>query len=311
MNYRDVLSLDISNSDDLGKARRAIAVEKLARLVHADRAGSPVPNPDGPAPVGTSWYRVGYETGTGNRMSLLVDVIPMQRKDISLLTEYEQVKFCGNCKGSSGGCPGFAPRFEWLKKGVDRFVVVTVSIDMIWAIMYATPQDGWAGGRILKQLVYADRLTECYCIRMLRHLQDYGYVLGAGNCVGCHPKHCTVIKGQPCKTPKRRTFSMEAVGVDCDAVHEMIYEECLPWYYKGTNKIPSYITRYIGLFPNADIVNIESVVADFVMGDKSYISVSDVPRPRDATISLQCVPHGAHKGDFQYVYNDPGLKEQV
>ena len=316
MNYKDVLSLDIITTGDLGHARRAAAADSILPEVYDRAEVVMLPDPGGPALGwdGTCFSKeVGYRTGSGNDMSLLVEIFPINRHDVPLLTEYEQVKFCGDCKGSNGGCPGFAPRFEWLRSKCEDFIVVTISIDMIWPIMYATPRDGWVGRRVLKQLVYADRLTDCYGHRMLKAVRKDGHVLDMGNCPGCRPSRCTVIRGEKCRLPKKRTFSMEAVGVDCDELHKMFYGEQLPWYYKGTSKIPAYMTRYIGIFPHRYKYSWRRTVqgiARFCESDKSYIPAAEVPAPREATVSLQKIPHGVYAEHFQYVYNDPGLVEQ-
>ena len=310
MKYAELLKADLLG-EDLGRARREFACGKFPREIY-DRSGSPEPHPDGGPWVCESAdarHEVGYQTGSGNQMIFLNHIFEMDREDIPLLTDYEHVSLCKDCRGSSGGCPGFAPRFESLKKNVDKFFVATISIDMIWSIMYATPKDGWLGRRVLKQLVYTDRLTENYGKRMVRFIKEnkLGYPLGLGNCMGCYPKHCTVIRGETCTKPKKRTFSMEAVGIDCDTLHEMLFDECLPWYYKGTNKIPSYMTRYIGFFPNRDDPILYTYLCNFMQKDKSYIPATDAPEPREASVMLQQIPHGQHEGDFQYVYNDPGL----
>lgn len=321
MHYSDILKIrDLDTlkirdleGEDLGRARREFASAHLKKFDYI-RSGAVwddpiVPNQDGPwvCESSDSMHEVGYQTGSGNRMPLLIHTFGMERGDVPLLTEWEQVSLCGDCKGSSGGCPGFAPRFLTYKKSNRQLVVITVSIDFIWSIMYATPNDGWLQNRVLKQLVYADRLTMHYCNRMLKHLRGEGFpTLGLGNCAGCWPKNCSVIRGEKCKFPKKRTFSMEAVGIDCDALHERFYNECLLWYYKGTSKIPMYMTRYVGAFVGDKVDEFNDVVHKFVSSDKSYISIHDVPEPREAAVSLLEIPAGQHKGDFQYVYNDPG-----
>jgi len=302
---------------DLGQKKRELAVHKLPHLVHEREACEP--SIDGPwtpklemlIPIYTE--EVGYKTGSGNAMSLLIEAYRVDRSQIPLLTDYEHVSFCGDCKGSSGGCPGFAPRFESMKPKCDDFVVVAISIDMIWAIMYATPKDGWLGRRILKQLMYSDRITESYCKRLLTFLRgaNAGFPLGAGNCMGCRPKFCTVIRGKKCAKPRKRTYSMEAVGVDCDELHIMLYGEPLPWYYKGTSKMMTYMTRYMGLFPKESTIGMADCLEGFVTKDKSYAGITEVPEPREATISLMEIPSGFYKGGHIYVYNDPGLISKV
>jgi len=302
---------------DIGAMRRNKLMSILPHLVHEREICEPYI--DGPwtpklemlFPIFTE--EVGYKTGSGNMMSLLVEAYRVDRSQIPLLTEYEHISFCGNCRGSSGGCPGFAPRFETIKPKCSDFVIITISIDMIWAIMYATPKDGWLSNRILRQLMYADRITESYCKRLFTFFKgvNAGFPLGAGNCVGCRPKFCTVIRGNKCAKPRKRSYSMEAVGVDCDELHIMLYGEPLPWYYKGTSKMMTYMTRYIGLFPNESAISIVDYLEGFTANDRSYIDIGEVPESRDATISLMEIPSGFYKGGHVYVYNDPGLISKV
>lgn len=311
MDYKGLLRKKFAPlSDDLGKVKREYGMVHIPEE-HFQRDGVEdyVPSPDSPLGRQAPGYEVGYRTGSGNTMSLLIHTYDMHRADVPLLTEWEHVAFCGTCKGSSGGCPGFAPRFDGIKPGHHRFVVVTVSIDMIWTIMYATPNDGWLSNRVLNQLIYADRLTKNYCLRMIRHIMgaNVGYPLGLGNCMGCKPQKCLVRKGQKCKHPEKRTYSMEAVGVDCDWLHYELYGEFLPWYYHGTSKIPAYMTRYIGIFPNITSDIVVETILGFAASDKSFIPVHDIVEPRDATISIMTIPSGPHKGRQQYHYNDPGV----
>ena len=311
MNFQDIYSIR-ANVEDLGKYRRTVAAKSLKAETY-ERDGSPMPSEyGGPwALPGTvyDYHEVGYKTGTGNLMTMLVQMkYYADREQVPLLTEWEQVALCGDCKGSSGGCPGFAPRFSNMHRKVKDFITIMVSFDYIWSIMYATPEDGWLTRRIIKQMVYADRISENYCKRLLRSLQaaNIGNVLGMGNCMGCVPKHCTVIKGSSCEHPDRRTFSMEAVGVDCDAIHVDLYGECLPWYYQRTSKIPLYMTRYTGIFPTVEPCEVWDRILAHIMKDKSYIPVEEVSDPRDASIEPFEIPTSYHKGDFQYVYIDPG-----
>lgn len=313
MKYKDLLKVQIEDCGDLGKARREHGIANISKVLQGRELAPPTfPLPDGPwdDDLGSSAYlrEVGYATGSGNVMSMLVEGFPIHSSSTPLLTEYEQVAFCGDCKGSSGGCPGFAPRFDTIFKRYEHIVVIAVSFDYMWSIMYATPRNGWLARRIIKQMVYADRLTESYCNRMIKYAgyTGVGYALGLGNCRGCAAKHCTVIRGERCVRPKKRTFSMEATGVDCDELHKRFYGEYLPWYYKGTAKIPTYMTRYIGIFPKDSSEDVLSVVEEFIRNDRSFVSMDDVPEPRDATIELQRVPSGPHIGSHQYVYNDPG-----
>jgi len=301
LEYRDILKIaPVDYGDDLGVARREIASQRLPRFRY-ERCGDGLsPTADGPAQHG---LEVGYITQSGNVMSMVVNVKAVARSDVPLLTAWEQVSSCKSCKGSSGGCPGFAPRYDSLKLSLNTLVVITLTMDMAWGIKYSAPTH--AGSRILYPMQYVDRLTDFYCARLLKALKPMYYTLSMGSCKGCRPSRCTVTRGRLCKYPKLRTFSMESVGIDCDALHVQFYHEFLPWYYQGTKKLQTYMTRYAGvLCDGGDVDDIIDTVREFILDDKSYIS--DIYYPDDAmTVSPMEIPSGVYKGYTQMVYNIP------
>lgn len=308
MQYKDLFMVHNSNIEDLGAYRREYAVAHMLPLVY-DR--SSVLEPTFRAP----WKcddedliyaeEVGYRTGSGNIMSLLVHVFRMDREYIPLLTDYEHVSLCGPCRGSNGGCPGFAPRFDMIKeRSADTMYVINVVFDMVWSLKYATP-NGLHYGYVLQQLAYADRLTDRYVRRMLMHIRHggIGYVIGLGNCPGCRANDCAVRHGGRCSYPEKRIYSMEATGVDCDELHAMLYNEWLPWYYGGTNMMPQYMIRYCGVLSNTPASEVVSSISNFIVSDKSYVSIKDVPDVAgDYNVIIMEIPSGPHKGSHQYVY---------
>lgn len=308
MHYKDVLKLNINHCDDVGACRREYAMAHMSPLVY-DRS-SYVLEPAFRAPWNCNneslacVEEIGYKTGSGNVMSLLVHVFELDRMDVPLLTEYEHVSLCGSCKGSNGGCPGFAPRFDMIKRSTDTMYIVTVTFDMAWSLKYATP-NGLHYGYVLQQLAYADRLTDRYVRRMLMYLREHsiGHVIGLGNCPGCHTKDCTVRKGGRCSHPEKRIYSMEATGIDCDELHAMLYGEYLPWYYKGTNTMPQYMTRYCGVISDKPSSEVISHISNFIVCDKSYVPIESViDVSQEYNVVLVEIPSGPHKGGQQHVY---------
>lgn len=314
--YDYILKLDVEISEetpttipnDRGFAKRMIGVSLANPLIHerdeVEKAaffgpwGVDIGNDDSSVRM-----RVGYMTGSGNKLSLLVDGFYFHREDVPTLTLYETYKSCGDCKGSNGGCPAFAPLFSRLKRNCEYVYVIVVHIDTSWGIRYATPESGWMQRRILKQLMYSDRLSEYYINRLRNSLGTF--TLGVGNCTGCRPKECTVISEGYCKAPKKRNFSMEATGVDCDELQHMLYGEYLPWYYGGTKKLPTYLSRYAATFCESDL-DYHKLLSDFVVADKSFLPENEVPNVDPLDRELLEVPRGVHKGYKQYVYIDPG-----
>ena len=252
---------------------------------------------------------VGYKSGSGTTMSLLVQGITIPRDSIPLLTAYETFASCKDCKGSNGGCPGFAPPFSILKPEIHSLFVVVVHFDIAWTFTHCTPGVGKAAGRLVRQLTYADRLTETYCNRLRSGLAKMGggYALSMGNCEGCGPKSCAVLYGKSCKKPGKRTYSMESVGIDCDALHYALFGEFLPWYYRGmSGTMPTYFSRYFAFFCNPGF-DYPNRLRDVAMSDKSYIPVADVDKPVEAKRAWITVPMGVHKGYVQRIYIDPGV----
>lgn len=307
MEHKDVLKLKaLDTTDDIGHARRACASAYMLPVRTVRGSAGEVANHDGPwgLPVDELDLRleVGYKTGSGNISSMLLDAFYIDREDMPLLTEYEVFTACGDCKGSSGGCPGFAPLFTKMKRNISSMFVFVVHYDYAWAHEYVTKK-GWGKVPILRQMTYMDRLTDSYLNRLRKRMQEKigCYVLGAGNCLGCLPSKCTVIKGLPCTYPKKRTFSMEATGIDCDELHHMVYGEYLPWYYQGTGKMPTYMSRYMTIFDvGLDYVEL---LRDVAINDWSYVDPKLVPEHDAPHKELLIVPSGVHEGYQQCVYS--------
>jgi hypothetical protein len=66
---------------------------------------------------------------------------------------------------------------------------------------------------------------------------------------------------------------MEATGIDCDELHHMIYGEYLPWYYKGTNMMPTYMSRYMCVYKEQDI-DYAQLLKGAAENDKYYVHIA-------------------------------------
>lgn len=205
---------------------------------------------------------VGYQTGTGNSLTLDIFADCFHRDDVPLFYPKEDlIHLCGDCKGYSGGCPPYAPYFEDIKPSCPWFYVLVVRMDMAWAIAYSGDTDYF-------RFSYADRLTVYYLQRVSKAFSDLtkSYSLTAGGCSACHP--CVVLDGKPCAHPRRRGYSVEATGVDCSELHRIIFGRRLPyWYYDGA--IPRYMVRYGGFFVNTS-TSMEAVMVQAVTQDKHF-----------------------------------------
>lgn len=297
--------------DDQGFARRQLIISRVDKLVTDRDIQLPGPFEFGP------WdsyakpdvrYDIGYKTGSGNIFSLTVDGYLFEKEQIPTMTVYEMMAACGTCMGSNGGCPGFAPLFHRMRKDASKFFVYVVHINMLWSLQYSTPGDSALRSRILRQLSWPDRLTDAYVNRVKKHMTSKGAGLGlsVGNCAGCNPKTCTVLQGKVCKTPKKRSFSMEATGIDMDILHSALYGEILPWYFQGTRGIPTYMSRYAGFFVN-DGIDYYKLLKDAIYNDRFYIPIEEainIPITKPYPKEIMEIPSGVHKGKSIYVYRD-------
>jgi len=236
-----------------------------------------------------------YRTGSDRVYVFLVQMFEVARDAVPLFTEWEQLASCGECKGSSGSCPGYAPRFPTIRPELGSFYAITITLDMAFCLFYNS-YNNWA-----RAITWADRLSVGLMKRVLLRLDQYGYVLGAGACTGnCRP--CTLARGEGCKKPKYRRHSMEATGINCDLLHRRFYGEYLPWAYKGLNLIPTYMSRYGGFLANLQGNTAARFLMNALRKDDHYIDRQPPIEPEYEPIVRE-IPSGIHKGSTQYFYS--------
>lgn len=258
--------------------------------------------------IDTAYHRftIPYVAGSGAYAWLTCDCFYLDRSQIPLMSDFQRFSSCGNCKGSGGGCPVYSPHFTKFKPSIDTFFLMALSIDYKWVF-----KNVWKDRRqhyrntTLMFLMYPDRMTENYLARITSQLSPLGFNLFCGNCRGCRPKDCTV-NWQPsyCSKPSKRTFSMESVGVDCDALHYDLYEEWLPWFFSGTDYMPAYMTRYTGFFTKSTFENCLDLLGKSIQSDKSY-STETPPSTyvdQQLTLTAQPIPKWHHRGQLQLAY---------
>jgi len=164
----------------------------------------------------------------------------------------------------------FLKAFSMIQKAFRKVYILAVEFDMAWAIKYS----GWWKGVSapgLYILVYADRLTMSYTQRLLKHFENAGYyTLGVSNCPGCRPKDCTVVRDELCSKPKKRRFSVEATGIDCNALHWRMFDESLPWWHRTPEHMPCKMVRYAAVSTDKPLKIMDQLLFDAMSGDKSY-----------------------------------------
>ena len=162
---------------------------------------------------------------------------------------------CANF-GRSGGCPPRAPSLEELHASSERAWLVICRFDSLYktdkvknsnnSAIHWKFQDGILA-RVLNKL--GNALKEV----------NGGSFLATGYCMGCPGKKCAFKLGlEQCRNPKKRTFSMEATGINVVKTVKNVFDLDLYWYKKGITDIP-YMLKCMVYFPKKDQEKIDLV----------------------------------------------------
>ena len=230
-------------------------------------------------------------------MTLKVSGHLMSRYDVPIVYPEDVVGMCGKCKGVNGGCAIYAPYFEMVKPSQKHIFIVDVRLDMAWAIKYAhhNPTYGPVRNNYFR-CGYGDIITDRYLRKLIAHLMDNTgqYGLGVGHCSGCRSKKlCTVLRGEPCINIEKRRFSIEATGVECSTLNEMLYGHRLMWWFKGSD-LPLYMRRYGGVLTNAtDLQSLGDLLMDATRASRSFIPIKDTPPIPEFEVAISTVPEEA------------------
>jgi len=245
-------------------------------------------------------FDFGYKTNSGNAFIMNAIIATLPRTEVPVV-ELEMVgELCGSCKGWNGGCPGCAPYFTMLKKGLPYATVLLLSIDMAWPTLYSR------GGRNpisanLFRMGYADRLTDRFIWRTLKKLHNpkERYILGCGHCPVCPKKKCGPINYEECHRPLDRRFSLEATGVDCDALVHSLTGKHLQWWFKN-EVLPQQMTR-LALVLNDNPDATESLLRAQISAHPRTYPASEVTATKP---ELQTGTYTAHNGMQVPVYTN-------
>jgi len=291
---------NLSTEGTWGQKRRRLAMTCITDhradrswKVYATTANSGMPTPDDES-IGVSGYRTmaGYKTGSSDKhYSFLIEARTMSRVWLPMMTEWEQVAYCGeDCRGASGGCPGFAPRLTSIHPKMQGFTMVGIFVDtaFIFDNYKGKPYTTINLQRLMKH--FRGRVVK----RVREQLGNNGFVLAGGSCVGkCNP--CKVDEcGQACTKPKSRTYSLEATGVDVDMYHHEAYGTWLPWQYKQLKGyLPTVLCAYFGFLHRErfDHYRQGTIVRDAIEADAHYeepMAVSCSPKKHVMRVPAGC-----------------------
>jgi predicted metal-binding protein len=196
---------------------------------------------------GVFWY-IYRSLSSGNIYPLEMGSLLCQVKD--LVYEPEKVwaacvKGCSNY-GTAGGCPPRSPKLR----------DVTSLENPVWLIYCRF----WS--KFKHEKVLASHNTAIHWkfqdAILARLLANIGYklapilngsFLSTGYCMGCVGKKCNFKLGLDiCRNPQKRTFSMEATGINVVETVKKLFDIDLYWYSKGNTDVP-YMLKCIAVFP--------------------------------------------------------------
>lgn len=199
---------------------------------------------------GVFWY-IYRSQSSGNIYPLEIGSLLCQAKD--LVYEPEKVwaacaKGCSNF-GSAGGCPPRSPKLEDL----------ALPENPVWLIYCRF----WSRYKHEKVLISRNPAIhwKFQDAILARFLASIGYklapllkgsFLSTGYCMGCVGKKCNFKLGlNSCRNPHKRTFSLEATGINVVATVKDLFDIELYWYSKGNTDVP-YMLKCIAVFPGKE-----------------------------------------------------------
>jgi len=146
-------------------------------------------------------------------------------------------KMCLNgCKNykKKYSCPPFVPDFKNLiKEHEGLFIVLFLcKLNPIKSTEY-------------NKIRIANVVLKSRIIKLMRFLEEKFNTtfLSTGSCNLCKP--CKLKLNLPCKHPKKRRYSLEAIGIDCNKISKDLFNIKLLWY--KNKKAPRYTCVLCGL----------------------------------------------------------------
>lgn len=196
--------------------------------------------------------KVIYKTNTGNLYPLNLgwtniptDKIPYDKK----VTNKACLVGC-NLYNRNGGCPPFSPDFKQIQS---NYKVATFIYAKLLTDDYPTRV---LTGNYYVRWSFVEALLTPFLNRfkIIVDLKKGYLFLSSGFCKGCGNKKCAVKDGTKCRSPLKRTFSLESTGVIVtDVAKRFLGFELYWWNKQDTNCIPPYMTKIVALIGNQPI----------------------------------------------------------
>jgi predicted metal-binding protein len=148
-------------------------------------------------------------------------------------------KACESCGafGKNWGCPPYSPRFERIAQ--DKLLVVCAKIPV--KSYPKTVLSSHSGIKMLFSETFLKPLTDKWGRALAE--SEHGMFLSSGNCRAC--RKCAKKEGKRCRSPERRTFSLEATGVLVTQLVEDVFGFPLQWW--GRESTPEYMCKVVAV----------------------------------------------------------------
>lgn len=212
-----------------------------------------------------------YFTTSGYQYPLEFFTIRLSGEELSYQPSIVREACLTGCSnyGKTGGCPPRAPLYENLIKGKDEVWLIACRF---WS-KYKPVRVAQS-----KNSAIHWKFQDGILARVMNHLGHKlslrvgGFFLSTGYCLGCPGRKCNFKLGKNfCRNPEKRTFSMEAVGINVVETVKKHLQLEMYWYSPGRIVVP-YMLKCIAFFPK------NFNVSDIVMSEMVCCAVNENPK---------------------------------
>ncbi len=193
------------------------------------------------------WYI--YTSKEGNNYPLELGYQAIESREVK--HNYEQITgFCKEgCESyGSGGCPPWAPPFADIQAQYAYGVLIFASFFSRYKpTKFLLPNIPYFQYRF-QNIILSNLLTELgYQIK--KCIAEDTVFLNSGHCMGCGLQSCSFLQGEAyCRNPQRRTYGIDAAGVEVVALLHSVFGINLQWHSDDNQQQVNSITKTIGLF---------------------------------------------------------------
>lgn len=203
-----------------------------------------------------------YNTGSGNSYPIEVNWSIVPYETIAYEPEAVEQLCKKGCKnyGKSGGCPPYAPKFEQFYENNKKYILLTGK----FYSKYKTDKVKACKNRAI-HWKFQDVVLARFSDRVGRALSHdlQGEFFSTGYCMGCPGKKCAIKLNEACRNPERRTFSMEATGINVVKTVKRNFGEDFFWYSKENFDVP-YMMKAILLTSFKPSHEIEIIINSYL-----------------------------------------------